>query len=82
MSRWIAVAAAMATLAATAPANAGGGGEAAELEAARSNARAGGPVSERDAELLQRYGCESGTRSPACRSGNHYRPYYGRHRRH
>ncbi len=28
-----------------------------DLEAARANARAGGPVSERDAELLERYGC-------------------------
>src|SRR5690349_9794894 len=30
---------------------------------ARANARAGGPVSERDKELLGRYGCESGTAS-------------------
>jgi hypothetical protein len=30
---------------------------------ARANARAGGAVSERDKELLDRYGCESGTRS-------------------
>jgi hypothetical protein len=30
---------------------------------ARANARAGGAVSERDKELLGRYGCESGTRS-------------------
>lgn len=37
-----------------------------ELEAARANARAGGPVSERDAELLDRYGCLSGTRSAFC----------------
>ncbi|MGE0023648.1 MAG: hypothetical protein AB7S70_08470 [Hyphomicrobium sp.] len=39
-----------------------------ELEAARANARAGGPVSERDAELLERYGCLSGTNSAFCRS--------------
>lgn len=32
-----------------------------EVEAARANARAGGPVSERDAELLDRYGALSGT---------------------
>lgn len=38
-----------------------------ELEAARANARAGGPVSERDAELLERYGCLSGTNSDFCR---------------
>jgi len=37
-----------------------------ELEHARANARAGGPVSERDAELLERYGCLSGTRSAFC----------------
>lgn len=34
---------------------------------ARANARAGGAVSERDKELLQRYGCESGT--PSCENG-------------
>jgi hypothetical protein len=33
---------------------------------ARANARAGGAVSERDKELLQRYGCESGT--PSCQN--------------
>lgn len=82
MSRLIAIAAGMAMLAAAAPANAGGGGEAAELQAARSNARAGGPVSARDAELLQRYGCESGTRSWACSNGRPHRShYYGRYRR-
>jgi hypothetical protein len=37
-----------------------------ELESARANARAGGPVSERDAELLDRYGCLSGTRNAFC----------------
>jgi hypothetical protein len=35
---------------------------------ARANARAGGPVSERDKELLGRYGCESGTRSAYCQN--------------
>lgn len=39
---------------------------------ARANARAGGGVSERDKELLGRYGCESGTRSPSCQ--NEQRP--------
>lgn len=39
-----------------------------ELEHARANARAGGPVSERDAELLERYGCLSGTKSAFCES--------------
>lgn len=50
-----------------APATAGGLGEAAELEHARANARAGGPISDRDAELLERYGCLSGTNSDFCR---------------
>ena len=49
------------------PATAGGLGDAAELEHARANARAGGPISERDAELLERYGCLSGTNSNFCR---------------
>lgn len=38
-----------------------------EVEHARANARAGGPVSERDAELLERYGCLSGTNSAFCK---------------
>jgi len=69
---------------------AGGLTEAGELEHARANARAGGPVSERDAELLQRYGCTSGTNSPACyqQGYNGYRYYkhrsykHRKHRRH
>ena len=68
-------------VAAVTPAAAGGLGEAGDLQAARSNARAGGPVSERDAELLQRYGCESGTNSPACpgyRSRGYTHHYYSR----
>lgn len=44
-----------------------GAGAAAELEAARANARAGGPLSARDAELLERHGCLSGTQSAFCR---------------
>ncbi|MBA4132045.1 MAG: hypothetical protein C0519_11540 [Hyphomicrobium sp.] len=32
-----------------------------EVEHARANARAGGPISDRDAELLDRYGALSGT---------------------
>lgn len=39
----------------------------ADVESARGNARAGGPVSPHDAELLKRWGCTSGTRSRACR---------------
>lgn len=38
-----------------------------DVEHARANARAGGPVSEQDAELLERYGCLSGTKSDFCR---------------
>jgi hypothetical protein len=63
----------MAVLAASGPAVARGLGEAGELEAARANARAGGPVSERDAELLERYGCLSGTRSAFCQAQSHRR---------
>jgi len=66
----------------TRDATAGGLVEAGELEHARANARAGGPVSEQDAELLQRYGCLSGTDSPACRQGYRSQRYYYADRRH
>jgi hypothetical protein len=57
------------------------GGEAMEVEAARMNALAGGPTNARDAELLQRYGCLSGTNSPVCH-GHAYRAHWYRgHRR-
>ena len=56
------------------------GGEVIETEAARMNALAGGPVSARDAELLQRYGCYSGTPSPYCH-GSYPRHYYRAHPR-
>jgi hypothetical protein len=82
---WLAAAAGVAVL--SLPASAGGIVEAAELEHARANARAGGPVSEQDAELLQRWGCSSGTQNPVCgsgyRSGYRYyrhRPHHRRHR--
>lgn len=71
----LALGASLAAAAAT-PALAGLG-EAGELEHARANARAGGPISERDAELLERYGCLSGTRNAFCRRLEHkssYRP--------
>lgn len=42
-----------------------------EVEAARANARAGGPTNARDAELLDRYGCLSGTRSAFCERQRH-----------
>jgi hypothetical protein len=48
-----------------------------EVEAARANARAGGPTNARDAELLERYGCLSGTRSRFCKNlGYSERRYY------
>ena len=64
----------LGALAASGPAVAGGG-EAADLEHARANARAGGPTSERDAELLERWGCLSGTDSAFCRHLNHRMRY-------
>jgi hypothetical protein len=58
-------------MAASVPAAAVNLGEAGEVEAARANARAGGPVSERDKELLERYGCLSGTESAFCKRLEH-----------
>lgn len=79
--RILALAVALAVCAAPHAANAGGVTEGAELEHARANARAGGPVSERDAELLERYGCSSGTRSAFCGDrSSRYRYYAPRHR--
>ncbi len=71
-------------LAVSQPAAAGGLVEAGELEHARANARAGGPISERDAELLERWGCASGTDNPFCynlshRASWHYRAHRRRH---
>jgi len=54
-------------------ASAGGLTEAGELQAARLNALAGGPVSARDKELLERWGCLSGTTSVFCQSQAHRR---------
>ncbi len=42
-----------------------------DVENARANARAGGPTSAYDKELLDRWGCLSGTRSAFCRSIQH-----------
>ena len=42
-----------------------------DVENARANARAGGPVSAFDAELLDRWGCLSGTRSAFCQQIKH-----------
>jgi hypothetical protein len=58
-----------------------------DVENARANARAGGPVSAYDAELLDRWGCLSGTKSAFCQSIKHgatsgwYRKYQRRARR-
>jgi hypothetical protein len=38
-----------------------------DVASARANARAGGPISGYDAELLDRWGCLSGTKSAFCR---------------
>ena len=38
-----------------------------DVENARGNARAGGPTNAHDAELLDRWGCLSGSRSAYCR---------------
>jgi hypothetical protein len=42
-----------------------------DVENARANARAGGPVSAFDKELLERWGCLSGTRSAFCQQLAH-----------
>jgi len=54
-----------------------------DVEAARANARAGGPTNAYDAELLERYGCLSGTRSAFCQRLSHggYARRHYRHRR-
>ena len=64
-----------ALLLAAGPASARGLSEAGELEHARANARAGGPTNERDAELLERHGCLSGTKSAFCKKLSHQRGY-------
>jgi hypothetical protein len=68
----------LSVVAAAGGAVAGGLSEAAELESARANARAGGPVSERDAELLQRWGCLSGTDNQFCRRLEHRERHHSR----
>ena len=71
----------LGVLAASGPATAMGGGEAGALEHARMNALAGGPTNARDAELLERYGCLSGTNSPVCHPHAYQRHWYRGHRR-
>ena len=65
----------LSLLVASGPAAARGLAAAGELEHARANARAGGPVSERDAELLERWGCLSGTENAFCRKLSYSRRY-------
>jgi hypothetical protein len=62
-------------------AQAGGLSAALEVEHARANARAGGPISSRDAELLEQYGCTSGTDSAFCRKLDRRSRSYHRSRR-
>jgi len=53
-----------------------------DVQNARANARAGGPVSAHDAELLDRWGCLSGSRSAYCkriRHGANSRGYRAKH---
>jgi hypothetical protein len=38
-----------------------------DVASARANARAGGPISADDAELLEHWGCLSGTKSAFCK---------------
>jgi hypothetical protein len=44
-----------------------------DVESARANARAGGPISEYDADLLERYGALSGTGDWRARAPQYYR---------
>jgi hypothetical protein len=81
MHRLIFATVGLVALAASGPAVARGGGEAGDLQAARLNALAGGPLSERDKELLERYGCESGTPNAFCQAQVHGKHYYRAHRR-
>ena len=81
MTRLMLVAVGMVALVASNPVEARGLGEAVEVEHARMNALAGGPTNARDAELLERYGCYSGTRSGFCQHLTHPRRYYRAPRR-
>ncbi len=46
-----------------------------DVEHARMNALAGGPTNARDAYILRRYGCFSGTLSAFCHGLQYYRAY-------
>ena len=81
MHRFIFATVGLLVLAASGPTAARGLGEAAAVEHARMNALAGGPTNAYDAELLERYGCYSGTRSAFCQGLAHPRRYYRARRR-
>ena len=67
MYRILAAAFGLTMLAGSLPASAGGGMLGAEIERAWANARAGGPVSDHDKELLERIGCPSGIDNAFCK---------------
>ena len=82
MKMAIAAMAGLAALALSGPVQARGGlGEAGEAEAARANARAGGPTNYRDAELLERYGCRDSRDSRFCRERETRRRHQARYLR-
>jgi hypothetical protein len=81
MHRLIYAAVQLVALAASGPAVARGVVGAAEVEHARMNALAGGPTNAHDAELLERYGCYSGTRSAFCQGLAHPQRQYRARRR-
>ena len=81
MHRLIYAAVPLIALAASDRAVAAGMVGAAEVEHARMNALAGGPTNAYDAELLNRYGCYSGTRSSFCQGLAHPRSQYRARRR-
>lgn len=81
MHRLIFATVSLVALAAPGTVAAFGLGEAAEVEHARMNALAGGPTNARDAELLERYGCYSGTASAFCQGLAHPRRHYRTRRR-
>ncbi len=83
MRRFILAVSALGLVSLVAAGPASAGGELRETVAARANARANapyGPTNARDAELLERWGCLSGTRSAFCQP-RAYRPYKRRRRR-
>ena len=64
------------------PCFARGLGAAGELEHARANARAGGTLDWRDRQLLEQWGCTSGTRNEFCKQREDRARWGRRHYRH